>query len=128
MPESDYIDDAAAPVKKPEGAPDLTPLLQLPRRQRASVMRKLDGLLKRQASIPAVPEQGEDDDQTATLERAAGMFDLLADFEELLRDVSKDKPLYDAWLEGANDADLTALAGYYMRTFQAGEAQASPAS
>lgn len=133
-----YVDTAnEAPAEPPPGAPELVPLLQLPRRRRADVVRRLGELRKHQNELPQAVQAGEQPDpdaertpeqEQAMLDQAAGMFDLLADMEEMLAEVAKDRQAFDAWLSQADDQALTALAGYYLRTFQVGEAQASPAS
>jgi hypothetical protein len=133
-----YIDTVnETPPEKPEGSPAVVPLLQLPRRRRAEVVRKLGNLRERQRDLPDIgdAEALADDDaertpeqEKAMLDRAAAMFDLFADFEELLVEVAEDPEAMRAWLTSADDQALSALTGYYMRTFQAGEAPASPAS
>lgn len=132
-----YVDAVnETPPAKPEGAPELVPLLQLPRRKRADVIRRLGGLRERQQHLPEpgeddVPEQTEQmspEQEKETLDRAAQMFELLADFEEMLAEVAADRDEFTAWVAQADDEQLSRLAGYYLRTFQVGEAPASPAS
>lgn len=125
-----YIDAANTPAPvKPEGAPDFVPLLQLPRRRRAEVIRLVKGLVKKQKELGLSEspdaeniELTDDEQQERNLDRAAAMFELLAEFEDLLRAVARDPEHFAAWIENANDADLSAAAGWYMRTFQTGEA------
>lgn len=136
--ESSYVDIAQAiPVEKPEGSPELVPLLQLPRRKRPDVLRRLKALTERQANLPTT-ESGEavldpaaladPAKVSAGLDTAAEMYELLADFEEMLEVVAADPDEFRKWAARVSDVALGQLAGYYMRTMQAGEAQASPES
>lgn len=126
---------------KPDGAPELVPLLQLQRRRRAHVIRRLSELRKHQNELPqsALAELAEDEEAEGGQERTpeqeqemfaytASMFDLLADAEELLTEVAKDREAFTEWVAQADDQALMALAGYYLRTLQPGEALASPGS
>lgn len=126
-----YTDEAqAAPAEKPEGAPDLTPLLKLPFDKRADVLEALADITDAQAKADAeFPDaEGDKEDQGVSVRRAAALFRLMGKLEGMLRQVAVDAESFDAWREHSNDNDLSQLAGYYMRTFQVGEASASPAS
>lgn len=134
MTEQDtYVDqqnDTDEPLEKPEGAPELLPILRLPRRRRGAVVASVMRLNEAQQEFA-----GDSDAETVTVdikslspERAERMFDLLADLEDVLRGVAADQAAFDAWAENADDGALSALFGFYMKTFQVGEASASSAS
>lgn len=114
---AEKVEDEAVPKAKPEGSPDLIPFKAVPRRQRADMMRAFE---KVQASQEELAKH-QSDDEASTPARAAVIFDLLADCEEMLTLAAVNPETYTAWARTADDNDLMALFGWYCSRFQVGE-------
>lgn len=114
---SDELAAEATPPTKPAGSPALVPFLAAPRRARAQFMRKIEPILTAAEKLG-----GQKDTSIGT---AAGVYDMLADAEDLLAQVAVDETAFREWSGPASDDDLLGLFSWYVGTFQPGEAKPS---
>lgn len=112
-------------VQRPEGAPDLWPFHQLPRRKRALMLRRLAALQERAESmnLDDLPEEG-DEVTGQTILQAADAFDLAADAEEFLSAacLPGEQETFEAWCRTADDQAVLDLMSWYTARFDVGEA------
>lgn len=119
---SEQVEDEAVPREKPEGSPDLIPFKAVPRRRRADMMRAFETVQGKQDELEAIKAESEKDDaEGSTAGRAAVIFDLLADCEEMLTFAAVDAEVFRTWASSCEDNDLMALFGWYCSRFQMGE-------
>lgn len=144
-------DDAAAEtLEYPEGAPELLPVLALPRMRRADAYEVLGHIQDQQRQVKQLErdDEGEptgdpDLDDGLTEEDAelkpveldplsyGAQYRVVAYIEQYLGVVAKSPKAYAAWVAGPNgndgvsDADLVKTFNVYMRRSQPGEAASS---
>lgn len=133
-------DDLAAEalIERPEGLPELRPLVALPRRTRAAFVRGLAAMRDRLPAefveqvtadgdaSDAVQAAAEAIDGGRNLHIAAVFIDIAADYEDLLALAAVDEDAYRAWAAAASDEELQAAFSWYNAQNPAGEASASP--
>lgn len=118
LPET-VVDEMAADskkVEKPAGSPQLWPYAQLPRRMRANffnTIRSFDRF------------QGKLDTKGQAIGSTADVMLFLADAEDALRIIAAHPPLFETWIETAEDQEVTDLLMWYLDRFQVGEAKGS---
>lgn len=113
------VDEMAADARRPEkpaGSPQLWPYAQLPRRMRADFFERIRSFDK---------FQGRLDVQGDTISSVADVMTFVADAEDALRIVAHQRPVFDAWVDTADDQDLTDLLMWYIDRFQVGEVKGS---
>lgn len=117
---TDALQQDANPPEYPPGSPKLRPYMRLPRRERAAFFRKLKPL---QELMGDLPKQGDSVDG----DRAAAMYDSLAQVEDFLRPMAEDPAAFDTWLVGPGSDDKTFVTFFsaYFAGAQLGEADSS---
>jgi len=158
-PENDTVPDAvdqladeaaAETLEYPEGAPELLPVLALPRMRRADAYEALGHIQDEQRRVKRaepdvnngqeppedvneVGEDGNDEVKPVELDPLSygAQYRVVAYIEQYLGVVAKSPKAYAAWVAGPNgddgvsDADLVKTFNVYMRKAQPGEAASS---
>jgi len=141
-------DEAAAEtLEYPEGAPELLPVLALPRMRRADAYEVLGHIQDQQRQVKQLERDDDDDldsddadeqNEDAELKPVeldplsyGAQYRVVAYIEQYLGVVAKSPKAYAAWVAGPNgddgvsDADLVKTFNVYMRKAQPGEAASS---
>lgn len=117
---------ALAAGAKPEGLPGLWPLHAMPRRKRAEAVRQMADVTERFAKLSdeEPDENGEIELDMSKVAVMADAIEVMADIEEYLATVAQPghEDEVKEWAAAASDTDLMAAFGWYVRTFQPGEA------
>lgn len=115
---TDALHADATPPSYPEGAPELIPFMKLGFRKRAAWLAKVGPV---EDKVKAMPDKGT----AIGAAGAAEMYELMAEMDDLLREVAADPDQYDAWVAANSDAAFGDLFTAYMARAQPGEARGS---
>ena len=137
-------DVAAETLEYPEGAPELLPVLALPRMRRADAYEALGHIQDEQRRVKRaepdvnngqeppedVNEVGEDsNDEVKPVEldplSYGAQYRVVAYIEQYLGVVAADVKAFDRWKTRVTDADLVKTFNVYMKRTQPGEAASS---
>lgn len=123
----DAIQQDAAPREYPKDAPALWPYLKLPFRKRAEFFRKFREMQAMEGDLAALEKKRKRStkNQDVMLEQAAGLYDLLAIMDDMMRIAAVDLDEYGAWLDKHNDEQFQELFAAYVERSQPGEASGS---
>lgn len=119
-------DTALTAGAKPEGLPGLWPLHAMPRRRRAEAVRQMAVVTEKfsKLSDEQPDENGEIELDMSKVGVMADAIEVMADIEDYLVAVAQPghEDQVKEWALAADDSALMAAFGWYVRTFQPGEA------
>lgn len=120
-------DAASDKVEYPEGAPELLPVLALPRLKRADYYEAMSAVAVAQKAtkLDAFDDKAGDRPVEVKLTQMAGFTRLVGAIEDLLAIVAVDLDAFRAWSAKVPDAELVQLFNAYQAATQPGEASSS---
>lgn len=125
----DAIQSDAAPREYPKDAPQLWPYLRLPFRQRAEFFRKFREMQAMEGDLTALEKKrnraGKKPGNDVMLEQAAGLYELFAVMDEMMRIAAVDEQAYEQWVDSHTDDQFQELFAAYVERSQPGEASGS---
>lgn len=122
-------DVADEDLEYPEGAPEFTPVLKLPRRRRKDAYDAIGKVaaLRRELQGDKPEDDSGDSDEAAKIDPAdyGKHYEQVVLIEDYLRIVAADEDVFQAWTLEVSDADLLKTFRVYQRKTQPGEAESS---